>query len=201
MAIVTSTFTSSGSWTAPAGVTHVILWGMGGGGGGAGGESNGTTASGGATGASLGYQMVAVTPNTTYTVTIGAGGVGAAADTTGVDGDNTTFGALHTFHGAYRGTYLDTANTIGMSGGAGTDTGGQNSYSPYGYATSSGGPSGGAGGRGVGGSASNTEGTAGSNAAANTGGGGGTGKFNSVGTGGAGGNGGSGWLQIIWFEG
>ena len=203
MALATTTYTSSGSFLVPAGVTHVILWGMGGGGGGGGGGSFTTTASSGGTGASLGYTMIAVVPNTSYTVTIGAGGAGGFADTDGSSGSDTTFGALHTFSGSAPGLTINQTNKYGMSGGAGTDLSGQGSVSPYNYATSTAAGSGGAGGRGEGGAGvqGGDDGANGNAAAANTGGGGSSGEHDSAGTGGLGGAGGSGWLQVIWFEG
>jgi len=74
-------FTSNGSWTAPAGVTRILIYGMGGGAGGNGG-TQGTAGAGGAggqggAGVSLLPYVVTVVPNTTYSITIGTGGAGA----------------------------------------------------------------------------------------------------------------------------
>ncbi len=109
MPFVKKEFTSSGSFVCPAGVTLVILVGYGGGGSGAGGRSGGSTgggAAGGGGGGSISYTTyVTVVPNTTYTVTIGAGGTAPAAATNGNDGADTTFGSLATFKGAGKGYY------------------------------------------------------------------------------------------------
>jgi len=69
-----ATFTASGTWTAPAGVTsaQVILVGAGGGGGG--GSQN--VAGGGGAGGQVIVRNLTVIPGTTYNVTIGAGGQG-----------------------------------------------------------------------------------------------------------------------------
>jgi hypothetical protein len=66
------TFDSSGTWTAPPGITSVTvdMWGGGGGGGG------GTQANdGGAAGAYV-HQIVSVTPGNVYTLAVGTGGGG-----------------------------------------------------------------------------------------------------------------------------
>jgi hypothetical protein len=91
-------FTSSSSWTAPAGVTNVLLIGAGGGGGGANGGTGNTSWSGGGGGGSIQTSAcVAVTPGNTYIVTIGAGGSNNS------DGSDTTFGSLFTAMGAGTG--------------------------------------------------------------------------------------------------
>ena len=78
------TFTSSGTWTVPAGVNAVTCIGVGGGGGGGGGgASDGTNpgaSGGGGGGAMLGQQIVSVTPGTVVSYTIGAGGIGGVGD-------------------------------------------------------------------------------------------------------------------------
>jgi hypothetical protein len=63
--------TATYSWTAPAGVSHVIaqMWGAGGGGG--------STAGGG--GAAYGQGVIDVTPGTVYTINVGGGGNGFGA--------------------------------------------------------------------------------------------------------------------------
>jgi len=105
-------FTASGTWTCPDNVFSVVVEGCGGGGGGAGGGGSNTTTDrdvaggGGGSGAPRRSRVVAVTPGTTYTVTIGAGGAGGAAgasgnnmSTAGSDGASTTFDTLATFAG------------------------------------------------------------------------------------------------------
>lgn len=96
-------FTADGTWTCPDNVFSVEVEGCGGGGGGgtgkAGGAATDTWPTGGAGGggAPLVTRVVAVTPGTTYDVTIGDGG---AADT---DGESSTFDTLATFAGGGKG--------------------------------------------------------------------------------------------------
>ena len=108
--LVKATFTSSGSWVCPAGVTQVLVYAMGGGSGGDGGStgsaSNGAQANKAGTAVSLQPVLLTVVPNTTYTITIGAGGTGGAPATKGGDGGNTSFGALMTWYGGYMPTTL-----------------------------------------------------------------------------------------------
>lgn len=84
---------STQSWTAPADVTsvEVIMCGGGGGGGGAG-ASEYSMGGGG----SVDFNAFAVTPNTAYTITIGAGGAGGAitANALAGTGGTSSFGAL-----------------------------------------------------------------------------------------------------------
>jgi hypothetical protein len=73
-------FTSSGTWTCPAGVTSVLCIGAGGGGGGSGGwcrQDGSVGFGGGGGGAAIQQtQYVITTPGTNYSITIGAGGSG-----------------------------------------------------------------------------------------------------------------------------
>jgi len=97
-----ATFTASGTWTAPAGVTsaQVILVGAGGGGGGGSRE----VAGGGGAGGQVIVKNITVTPGTTYSMTIGAGGQGGQGATTsstdvintlpGNNGSATVFGNI-----------------------------------------------------------------------------------------------------------
>lgn len=98
----TATFTASGNWTAPAGVTLVTVeaWGGGGAGGG-----NNTSSDGGGGGGGGAYSMVAITviPGTVYTVTVGAGGIAVSGGAGGAGGDS----------------WFSTAATILAKGGAG----------------------------------------------------------------------------------
>ncbi|MBU0681188.1 MAG: LamG domain-containing protein [Proteobacteria bacterium] len=84
---MTTTFTSSGTWTAPAGVTSVTVEAWGGGGGGGGNPTNQDGAGGGGGGAYSRTTTIAVIPGNTYTVTVGAGGTGGAG-TGGAGGDS-----------------------------------------------------------------------------------------------------------------
>lgn len=99
---------STQSWTAPADVTEVevILCGGGGGGGAAyvGNSSFGYAASGG--GGSMTFDILTVTPSSSYTITIGAGGSGAPNSNAanGSAGSSSSFGALLSIAGGGFGT-------------------------------------------------------------------------------------------------
>lgn len=96
-------FTSSSSWTAPAGVTvaTVLLVGGGGAGGGANANTNHRTGGGGG-GGQVVLATVPVTPGVSYTITLGAGGTGASAANGGKGGDS-SFGTLVYAYGGYGG--------------------------------------------------------------------------------------------------
>jgi hypothetical protein len=90
-------FTASGTWTAPAGVTKVWVRMIGGGGGGARTESYyfaGTGVTGG-----IVDQMVSVSPGTTYSAVIGAGGATQTGPAEGNLGNDTTFLGLTAYGG------------------------------------------------------------------------------------------------------
>jgi hypothetical protein len=172
------TYTSSGSWVCPAGVTKVYVSGAGGGGGGGGGKQGGSGGGGGGGGAKADRVSLTVATGTPYTITIGAGGAGGAAGAAGAAGGTTSFGALLSLAGGGGGG----ASGVGGVGGAGDfDQDGEDGTVSYG------GNGGGTGG-GVGG------GTVGVNGMTNTGGGGGGSIYYYPG--GRGGNGGSGYLII-----
>lgn len=206
--IIREEFTSSGSWTCPAGVTKIMLMACGGGGGG---EAGNTIIDCGGGGSNMVFHCVDVVPNTTYTVTIGAGGAGGIHNSTASqDGGDTTFGALVTWSGGFGGandgcgqgatTSGGTADYAGHSGQNQDDAnneffGFQGGAHVGGFTKASAG-GGGAGGRGDGGDSGwSGNGYTGISAAANTGAGGGGGW-----TGYDGGAGGSGYLEIIWSE-
>jgi hypothetical protein len=159
-------FTSSGTFTAPAGVTNIWVSMVGGGGGGGSGHANGGGAGGGA--GAYGVKMrLRVIAETAYTVTVGSGGAGGTFAGSG-DGGN---GGTTSIVGA--------DYTLSALGG----TGGENGYGGGADAT------GGAGGVGNmnGGNAGISVGTAGGQTT--TGGNGGNGKYGDTGhSGGGGGN-------------
>jgi len=119
-------FTSSGSFVTPAGVTKVLVYGMGGGSGGAAGTT-GSAGSGGRGGrggdaSSLQPIVLDVVPNTTYTITIGAGGTGGVASANpGGSGGDSSFGALMTWKGAPGGSSSNAYNNTSYL----------NNYKPY----------------------------------------------------------------------
>jgi hypothetical protein len=87
--VQTQIFTSSGTFTIPAGVTSVKVMGVGGGAGGSGG-STGNTGSGGGGGGTFIKWLSGLTPGNTLIVTVGAAGSGgAASNNPGTAGGNT----------------------------------------------------------------------------------------------------------------
>ena len=177
-------YTSAGtfSWTCPAGVFYVNVVAVGGGGGG---SSNATFAAGGG-GGGLGWiNNYAVTPGSSYAVTVGVAGTGGN-NASGVSGGNSFFVNTSTVCG-FGGSAGNNTGGVGGSGGAcfPSTQGGQGGTGGSNTTTTGGG--GGAGGYtgngGVGGGAS-TAGSAGTGGAG--GGGGGANTFNTRGGGGGG---------------
>ena len=76
------TFSSSGTWTCPAGVTTITVEAWGAGGAGGGNASNRDGGGGGGGGAYSKSTTISVTPGVTYTVNVGTGGTGTAVDGT-----------------------------------------------------------------------------------------------------------------------
>ncbi len=192
-------FTSSGTFTAPVGITKVYLtMSAGGGGGGGAGSNSNSHAGGGASGQYVINYPYTVVAGNSYTVTIGALGAGGdATPSNGSNGGNTSFDAL-TLTGGNGGALASSSNGAGGTAltPASTRIGGILGFSNPGQAGST---SGGGGGGftlfGVGGNGGVTAGDGGTPtstaAAVNTGAGGG----GAVGIGGgnvAGSNGGSG---------
>lgn len=87
---VTNTFTASGNWVAPAGVTSIVVEAWGGGGAGGGATGNPAKGGGGA-GGQYAKKVVTVVPGTTYAIVVGAGGAGGTGD--GPAGGDSTFAA------------------------------------------------------------------------------------------------------------
>ena len=203
-----TTITTAGnsSWLAPAGVTSVIVecWGAGGSGGS---SSTGGVGGGGAGGSYVINQNVTVVPGTSYTVTVGAGGVANSnASANGTAGGNSQFsstvpvianggviGANATGTGAINTAFgIGGINTVGGSGGTVTIGG-----SGADAATSSGGKGGnGAGPNGGAGGASKT--TTGIGNLGSSPGGGGSGAFGAAIAVRVGGNGGNGQVIISY---
>ena len=223
------TITANTTWTAPAGVTQVILVGCGGGAGGMGGSKGvaNSLPKGGA-GAVVGMKTVAVVPGTTYAVTIGTAGIGGAARTSngaatsGTAGGDTTFGLIANFFGA-PALVPSTGNAVSQTPLATTANypQGQLPGSQFGKPGSGGltrfvsgttyyfggtGGSSGTSASGVGANGGNanlaTDGSAGQAASSlNYGAGGGAGGSTQSGSSsGVGGGGAQGFLQIIWVE-
>lgn len=89
-------FTGNGTWTCPAGVTSLEVFGYGGGGAGGSGCESGSgkthaNGGGGGGGAQFGCTILTVTPGSVYTIGIGAGGLGEpySASTGQPGGDST----------------------------------------------------------------------------------------------------------------
>lgn len=108
-------FTSSGSWTVPAGVTRVRATVVGGGGGGV---SNGSenTAPGGLGG--VAYGEYTVTPGASITVTVGAGGAAGILVASSSAGGSSSFGAFASATGG--GAAISSPTPIGGANGAGS---------------------------------------------------------------------------------
>lgn len=178
---VITTFNSNGSWTAPSGISSIdCLVVAGGGAGGTNGSGNpGRTAGGGGAGGFRNLTGVAVSPGTTYTITVGAGGAGSSEVFVNNPGSSSSIGALVLASGGGGGA---ANNTNGGSGGSGGGAG------SHGDAKT--------GGSGNAGGFSPSEGNRGGNANIGGGGGGGAGSAGADVTSG-GGNGGSGASSSI----
>ena len=123
--IQSQVFGTSSSWTAPAGVTRVRASVIGGGGGGAahsGGNQDPDSASGGSGGTAVG--VYTVTPGTTYTVTVGAGGAGISLDGTATGtagaGGTTSFASFCSATGG-AGAFAASGGSTNGANGAGSN--------------------------------------------------------------------------------
>lgn len=121
------TFTSSGSWTVPCGVTSVTIGLWGGGGAGGGSTSNNSGGSGGGGGAYV-INTFAVSSGDVITYTIGAGGLGSTG--TGGSGTSSTlsgpFGVMSASFGTGGSANQGLAGIGGTIGSGGTVTNGTN---------------------------------------------------------------------------
>lgn len=121
-------FFTSGTWTAPVNITHVMveMWGGGGGGGGgiAGCSTIGDSSSEGAGGGGGAYTLtvVSVTLGATYNVVVGAAGTGGSVGTNGTNGGDSRFtdasSNVLTFAGGGQGGPMVTTSGLGGAGGA-----------------------------------------------------------------------------------
>lgn len=185
------TFTASGSWVCPAGVTSIKIetWGAGGGGGYAITTSRGAGGGGGG-GAYTYSNSIAVTPGVTYYYTVGTGGTGGTSG-----GTDATVGQLSCFSTAANcgGTILASANGGGFGAGVTTNSSGAGGTGGVGGVFTSGSFNGGNGAAGVNGNGASFGGGGGGGGASTTAAGGNA-SGKTGGTGGAvgGGNGGDG---------
>ena len=181
------TFNSSGTFIVPPGVTSITVQAWGAGGGGA---SGGTGNRAGGGGGAFATKIIAVTPGTSYTVTVGSGGA------PGSTGGNSSFGAEVIAVGGSSGSGL-TGGTGGLASNC-TPTVGAFSGGNGGGSSSTSGllniDGGGGGGGAATSSANGRSGANGSNGASGAGGlaGGGVGTGGGAGGAGDGGNGGFG---------
>lgn len=191
-------FTSSGTFTAPAGVTIVYLT-MTSGGGGGGNSSGGSSGSGGGGGGSAGAYLFnypyPVTPGNTYSITVGSGGSG------GSNGNSSVFDALTLMGGNGGGNGSVTPHGSGATppstgNSASSSTGGSISLNMIVFGSGADGNNGGAGSGGSGGGGGGSAFGVGGNGNATAGGGSGGNGSNATGFcaggGGASGGGGSG---------
>lgn len=112
---IVQTYTSSGTWTAPAGITSIKVEAWGGGAGGGGGSTSGGGKGGGG-GEYAAESTLAVTPGNTYSFTVGAAGAA------GANGGNSTFAGNSVTVTAHGGTTTaggtGSSNTTHYNGGA-----------------------------------------------------------------------------------
>jgi len=134
-------FTSSGTFTVPAGVTSIAVVVVGGGGGGGGSEDSDETGGGGGGGALAYVNNLSVTAGESLTVTVGSGGNGGNGDSGGSSGGfsrlargGTTLaqangggGGQHRGSGGSGGTVSTGTGGSGGQGGQGSNRNGSNS--------------------------------------------------------------------------
>jgi len=175
--------TGSTGWQTIASTAYSVDYLAAAGGGGGGGAIYMTTqGGGGGAGGLLTASAVSVSPGTSYTITVGAGGAGGVANGVGTAGTNSGFGLIATaIGGGGGGSYSNGGPTAGGSGGGG----------------STGTVATGAAGTAGQGFAGGTATAYGNNSAASGGGGGGSASVGANGSGGTGGAGGSGTTSTI----
>ncbi len=120
------TFTTSGTYTVPPGVTSIVVNVWGGGGGGGGGNSSCTAQGSGSGGGGGGFAQstLTVTPGEVYTVTVGAGGTAGPYQADGGPGGSSTFtgvgGTVSATGGGQGLNALGCGTVNGGVGGTGT---------------------------------------------------------------------------------
>jgi hypothetical protein len=129
-AVTTGSFTNmqvystsgTSTFTVPAGVTKIMVevWG-GGGGGGIGSTTVGRSGYGGG-GGGYGKQIFTVTSGTSYTVTVGAGGLAGTASTSGGSGGTSSFSTLVNASGGTGGWSIPVSPSQFSTGGSSTAT-------------------------------------------------------------------------------
>jgi hypothetical protein len=160
----TATFTGSGLWTCPTGITQVQVqcWAAGAGGDG------GTTSQGGPGAGGGEYAAepaLAVIPGTVYNVTVGGGGIGGTTGNPGSNGGDTIFGSNQVFANG------GDASPDGFTGGLGGAGSVNSVVFPGGNgANASGGGGASGGGSSAGTAATGNNGTAGSGSSGGAGG-------------------------------
>lgn len=123
-------FTSSGTWTKPAGVNLIQIWCVGGGGGSGSCGATGSgqiCATGGGGGGGAAMKLLDVTAIGTRTVTIGSGGSGGASGgvNSGTGGGTTTFGSDCAASGGTGNAGQSGTSTVKTLGGSGFGGAGQ----------------------------------------------------------------------------
>ena len=210
-------FTTTGTWTAPAGVTSVTVECWGGGGSGGGSASFNVKGGGGGAGGAYARKVLTVIPGNNYTVTVGSTRTGTIS--AGVTGNPSWFSSVSTIYaqGGAGGAAPNNGNVSGGTGSSSSSIGdvvfaGGNGAG--GTTTLAGGGGGGAGSTGAGGNASGTTAgtgtpvsggnggagrtTGGNGNAGSVYGGGGGGSFVNDGTDRTGGNGAAGLVVITY---
>ncbi|UAY50643.1 PKD-like domain-containing protein [Ferruginibacter albus] len=176
LAQTTNTYNSSTTWTCPIGVSSITVecWGAGGAGGGA--TANPSSGGGGGGGSYVKNTSIAVTPGTTYTITVGAGGSGSTG--AGQAGGDSWFGSTTTIlaKGGNGGNGASSTNQT-ATGAAAVTTGNVGATSPFNYYGGAGGTGSSNGGSGGGGGSSAGTGSNGNNASGRNGGSAPTGGF------------------------